>query len=176
MNSLRIALSLIRGNLLRLHPAVTAPARVRADSFPTIRHKHRQARLQLAGRVRLFADVAFYLRSPQAKVSIGERTYLGRRTELHCDERIEIGAGCAISWDVQIIDSDQHAIDGVIATAPIRIGDHVWIGQRASILKGVTIGDGAIVAAGSLVTGDVPAGSLVAGVPAKLLRESVTWA
>lgn len=58
---------------------------------------------------------------------------------------------------------------------PIRIGDHVWIGLRATILKGVSIGDGAVVGAGSMVIRDVPSGALVAGVPARVIRESVTW-
>jgi acetyltransferase-like isoleucine patch superfamily enzyme len=57
----------------------------------------------------------------------------------------------------------------------VRIGDHVWIGARAAVLKGVTIGDGAIVAAGAMVTHDVPARALVAGVPARLVREGVEW-
>jgi acetyltransferase-like isoleucine patch superfamily enzyme len=55
-------------------------------------------------------------------------------------------------------------------------GNHVWIGMRAMILKGVTIGDGAVVAAGAVVTRDVPARALVGGVPARVLRNDVEWA
>ncbi len=55
------------------------------------------------------------------------------------------------------------------------IGDWVWIGCRATVLKGVTIGDGAVVAAGSVVTRDVPPAALVGGNPARVLRERVTW-
>jgi acetyltransferase-like isoleucine patch superfamily enzyme len=82
----------------------------------------------------------------------------------------------AIGPDVFIRDSDSHLISGSdrSATEPIRIGDRVWIGARAVILKGVTIGDGAIVAAGAVVTRDVEAGTLVAGVPAKYVRHA-TW-
>jgi len=119
--------------------------------------------------------VAFYLREPDARVSIGDRTYIGRRSEFHCDVAISLGADCAISWDVQFIDSDQHELDGGRGAASITIGDHVWIGQRATILKGVQIGDGAVVAAGSIVTKDVPARSAVAGVPAKVVKTDVSW-
>ena len=60
-------------------------------------------------------------------------------------------------------------------SAPIHIGNHVWVGVRAIILKGVTIGDGAIIAAGSVVTRDVPANTLVGGVPAKIIKDNISW-
>ena len=60
-------------------------------------------------------------------------------------------------------------------SSPIKIGNHVWIGMDAKILSGVTIGDGAIIAAGAVVTKDVPAYSLAAGCPAKVVRENVVW-
>ena len=59
--------------------------------------------------------------------------------------------------------------------APIVIQDHVWLGMNVIVLKGVTIGEGAIVAAGSIVTKDVPPHCLVAGVPAKVVKTDVTW-
>ena len=62
-----------------------------------------------------------------------------------------------------------------IVDAPVTIGDRVWIGCRATVLKGVTIGDGAVVAACSVVTRDVPPRALVAGNPARVVREDVTW-
>ena len=78
---------------------------------------------------------------------------------------------------VVIRDYDGHTIDlpGYEIAKPIHIGEHVWIGNRAIILKGVTIGDGAIVAAGALVTGDVPAHTIVAGVPARIIKENINW-
>lgn len=60
-------------------------------------------------------------------------------------------------------------------TQPVTIGDHIWIGARTNVLNGVTVGDGAVVAAGSLVTRDVPPRALVGGVPARVLREDVDW-
>lgn len=171
---------LLRGNLLRLHPAVSATARTRADRLPRIVRRRRGGAIQLAPQVRLFAGVAFYLRTEHATISIGARTYLNRRTELHCDERITIGADCAIAWDVQIIDSDRHQLLRAgraeqPVSAPVTIGDRVWIGHRVSVLKGVTIGDGAVLAAGSVVTRDVAPGSLVGGVPARVLDSGVGW-
>jgi len=58
---------------------------------------------------------------------------------------------------------------------PIKIGNHVWVGKGCAILKGVTIGDGAIVGAHSVVTKDIPPRTLVAGVPAKIIKENVNW-
>ena len=60
-------------------------------------------------------------------------------------------------------------------TRPLTIGDHVWIGTGAMVLGGVTIGDGAVVAAGSVVTKDVPGKVIVAGNPARVVREDVSW-
>jgi acetyltransferase-like isoleucine patch superfamily enzyme len=77
---------------------------------------------------------------------------------------------------VLIMDTDFHRVDGrPSGDAAVSIGNRVWIGVGAKILKGVTVGDGAIVAAGSVVTRDVPAATLVAGNPARVIREQVSW-
>jgi acetyltransferase-like isoleucine patch superfamily enzyme len=149
--------------------SLMAEGRVRID---------RQApgtRIVLGDRVRLRRGVTFYLRDEGATVEIGRNTYLNRRTEVFCSRRVRIGADCAVGWDVLIADSDQHSIDGRDPVAPIEIGDHVWIGAGAKILKGVSIGNGAVVAAGSIVAHDVPPGALVGGVPAVTIREHVEW-
>jgi acetyltransferase-like isoleucine patch superfamily enzyme len=90
-------------------------------------------------------------------------------------DSITIGARCAISWDVQVLDTDYHELVGSEPTRPVVIGDDVWIGARAVILKGVTIGDGAVVSAGAMVRENVPARALVGGVPARVLRSDVDW-
>lgn len=94
-----------------------------------------------------------------------------------CFERIEIGYGVAIAGNVVIRDSDNHCIldQSHIMSQPIKIGNHVWIGMNAIILKGVVIGDRAIIAAGSVVTRHVPEKSLVAGVSAKVIKRNVEW-
>lgn len=112
------------------------------------------------------------------RVRIGDGTYINPNCRVLCTESIEIGERCAISWSVQIIDFDGHEIvrePRRPQKAPVRIGDDVWIGARAIVLKGVEIGDGAVVAAGAVVTRSVPARALVAGNPARILAEGVRW-
>ena len=103
--------------------------------------------------------------------------FINENVQITCGDRIEIGDGCFIGRDVIIRSYDAHQIkkDGYQVSAPIKIGNHVWIGQGAMILKGVTIGDGAVIAAGAIVTKDVPAHCVVAGVPAKVIEEGVEW-
>jgi acetyltransferase-like isoleucine patch superfamily enzyme len=123
----------------------------------------------------LYRDVGFFLDAPGATIEIGALTYLNRRTEIACKSSVRIGERCAISWDVLITDTDYHALAGSSAVVPVVIGDHVWVGARSTILKSVTIGEGAVIAAGSLVTKDAPPCALVAGMPARVIRENVWW-
>lgn len=102
--------------------------------------------------------------------------FLNNGATLVCVSEISIGHDAAIGPEVYIRDSDLHTVAGSshLSTQPITIGDHVWIGMRAMILKGVRIGEGAIIAAGAIVTKDVEPGTLVAGVPATFVRHA-TW-
>ena len=114
------------------------------------------------------------------RLSIGHGTNVnGLGTRLLCAQEITIGQHCTFSWDVQVLDNDFHAItvDGSVApsVAPVHIGDRVWVGTRAVILKGVRIGDGAVIAAGAVVTKDVPAGTVVGGLPAKVIGRADSW-
>ena len=98
---------------------------------------------------------------------------------LVCDERITIGDRVWVGANTVISDTDFHPLDPArrradplaANTAPISIADDVFIGMHALILKGVSIGAGAVIAAGSVVTRDVPAGSVVAGNPARVIRQ-----
>ncbi|MFC3801485.1 acyltransferase [Cohnella sp. GCM10012308] len=137
--------------------------------------KTRRSRLVLGSYVLLYRDIGLFLDSEEAVVEIGDHTFLNRRSEVMCKRHVKIGSHCAISWDVTISDTDYHALEGSEATRPVHIGDRVWIGSRATILKGVTIGEGAVIAAGAVVSKDVPPRALVAGVPARVIRENVNW-
>lgn len=101
--------------------------------------------------------------------------------QLHEAGEIRIGADCMISSQVYASLSDMHPIYDletgvrINPAASIQIGDHVWLGLRCMILKGTEIGDGAVVAAGAVLSGKVPAATIVAGVPARVVRENVAW-
>jgi len=108
-----------------------------------------------------------------APSSIGENTFINRSAYIRAET--SIGANCAIGPFVKFI-TDTHEVGPPESRAgkrlyrPIKVGDGVWIGASATILGGVTIGNGAIVGAGSLVTRDVPANCVYAGNPARLVR------
>lgn len=139
----------------------------------------RRGRIEVGERVLLWPDVKLSVRGDAhaARLVIGDRSNLGDRTEIHCGRAVTIGADCLFAWDVVVMDRDYHRLDSDTEVCePVSIGDRVWVGARAMILKGVTIGEGAVVAAGSVVVGDVPAGALVAGNPARVVRERVSWA
>lgn len=112
-----------------------------------------------------------------ATVRIGARTTVGYHTFIFASEQIAIGADCLIAPFVYIVDSDHGSARAkpinqqINLTAPISIGRDVWIGVGARILKGVSIGDGAIVAAGAVVKDSVRPFTVVGGVPARVIGE-----
>ena len=106
-------------------------------------------------------------------ISIGEGTLVGDHAVLDGRDELRIGNHVDIASQVMIYNSehDIHAADFGPISAPVVIEDHVFIGPRAVILPGVTIGRGAVVGAGAVVTKDVAAGTIVGGVPAKVIGE-----
>jgi acetyltransferase-like isoleucine patch superfamily enzyme len=115
----------------------------------------------------------------EGRIELGGNTFIAGKMMLISKASVKIGRDCAIAWGVTVSDHDFHKLykDGVqkVETAPIVIGNSVWIGMNATILKGVTIGDGAVVAAGSVVTRDVPTRAVVGGNPAKIIDENVEF-
>jgi acetyltransferase-like isoleucine patch superfamily enzyme len=136
----------------------------------------------------VYLGVMFDL-GPQARVTIGDFSLLNG-SRIICDSSITIGDHCLISWNTVLMDTRRiprdpaerrKVLEAAIATPsrrfetaspshPIQIGNNVWIGFDACILPGVTIGDGSIVGARSVVINDVPPCSVVAGNPARIIR------
>jgi acetyltransferase-like isoleucine patch superfamily enzyme len=110
-----------------------------------------------------------------AKLEIGDKSYITDGSQILAQNSIVIGKNCAISFGVTIMDDDGHGIGLPPYSAPIIIEDEVWIGCNVTILKGVTIGKGSVVAAGAVVTKSCPPHSLLAGVPARVIKQEVTW-
>jgi acetyltransferase-like isoleucine patch superfamily enzyme len=110
-----------------------------------------------------------------------ETTMMGSRIFMHESGKIIIGKDCMFSGDILIDVSDVHSVidlksgKRINPPANIVIGNHVWLCYGCTLLKGITIGDNAIVAAKSLVSKDVPANTMVGGIPAKIIKENVTW-
>lgn len=114
-----------------------------------------------------------------ANLTIGNNSYINENSRIQCRKEIEIGEDCAISWNTHILDTDEHTL--VVDSfkkdhiKSIKIGNKVWIGCKSVILKGVEIGDGSIIAAGSIVTKNILPNNLVAGNPAVVIKENVAW-
>lgn len=142
--------------------------------------------------------VSIYLETPAAKVIIGNRVYMGN-SSIIAKTSIILGDDIMVAWGVTFYDHDSHSLDyrnrdldikqtyfdyinekgnylknknwDVVNSAPIKIENHAWIGAEAMILKGVTVGEGAIIGARSVVTKDVPPYCVVAGNPAKVVKQ-----
>jgi len=111
-----------------------------------------------------------------AVIKIGRASSIGNNTQIHCAQKVEIGNYVLISWGVNIIENEMHALGGGEPVPnPIIIEDEVWIGCNVIILKGVRIGKGATIGAGSVVTHDIPSYTLAAGNPAKAIKKAKSW-
>jgi acetyltransferase-like isoleucine patch superfamily enzyme len=118
---------------------------------------------------------------PDSELRIGNNTFLGFNVQLTVGKRIEIGNNVLIAASVRIADNDGHPLDPrrqelhmkvtPEEIKPVIIEDNVWIGERAVVLKGVTIGRGSVIAAASVVTKSVPPMTIVGGNPARVIKE-----
>lgn len=178
----------IAGRLLLWLAGVEVGAGVRVWGLPLVRLA-RDSRVRLGARVVLCsrsADTALgvarpvVLRTlaPSACIDIGEDTGLSG-TIICAALAVRIGRRCLLGADTMIFDTDFHALHpddrrrnadaGAAGQSPVTLGDDVFVGARACILKGVRVGDGAVIGCAAVVTHDVPAGMVVVGNPARIV-------
>jgi len=160
-----------------------------AQIFRRLRSKKRRA-VNIGNHVSCYAGCSFAI-GENGHCTIGDFTLLNGAL-IMAEERIQIGSHCLVSWNVGIADSDFHPLEPAqrlidaqalapyftnrparpkLKTAPVKIADNVWIGMNAVILKGVTIGENSVVAAGSVVTKSVGPNTIVAGNPAVVVKQ-----
>lgn len=158
--------SRVRGRIERRHPSATV--RIGNDSL-------------ISG--------TLVVEAAASRIEIGNNVFIGGGALVDCLDQITIGDDVLISYQVIIMDSDNHSLRASerigdlkrwrnqeydwsrVNRAPVVIRSKAWIGARAIITKGVVVGEGAVVAAGSVVTKDVPPYTIVAGNPARVIRE-----
>ena len=160
-----------------------------AQIFRFLRSKQPRA-VVIGKHVSCYAGCSFSIGN-DGRSTIGDFTLLNGAL-IMAEEKIEIGAHCLVSWNVGIADSDFHPLEPaqrlidaqalapyfkgrpdrpILKTAPVKICDNVWIGMNAVILKGVTVGENSVVAAGAVVTKSVEPNVVVAGNPATVVKK-----
>lgn len=126
-------------------------------------------------RVRLVSTVATLelVALPGGHLEIGDNVFINYGSSLVASTHVKVGNDCLIGTHVMVMDTDFHRVDDKsydTTGSPVILEERVWLGNRSIVLKGVTIGHDSVVAAGSVVTQDVPPRTIVAGVPAKVIR------
>jgi galactoside O-acetyltransferase len=133
---------------------------------------------------------AFFFHHIRARIVVGNRTYVAAQATIDCSREVIIGDDVLVAHGAILMDHDGHSsvfsersqdVPRMVAgkpkdwsyvkRSPIHIGNKAWIGSRAIVTEGVHVGEGAIIGAGSVVTKDVPAWTIAAGNPARIIRE-----
>ena len=117
------------------------------------------------------------IRCHEGSVSFGAKSVMGQECTISSFQRVSIGRECVIADRVMLIDFDHGVVDVEtpirrqgIYKRDVRVGHNVWIGYGACLLRGCSVGDNAVVGTNAVVTGEVPANAVVAGVPARVIR------
>ncbi len=127
----------------------------------------------------IYAPIKLQTHTASARIVIADGVSMNGTSVVARSKTITIGKNTMIAPNCTIVDSDFHALwpaEGRLrnpnfeADADVIIGENVWLGMQVIVLKGVTIGDGAVIGAGSVVTRDIPANALAAGVPARVIK------
>jgi acetyltransferase-like isoleucine patch superfamily enzyme len=171
-----------RGKLKLLLPALNARYHLRHASWRgghvTLRGRPKvvnHGTMILGDRVRLDSTVATLelVTLPDGCLEIGNNVFINYGSSLVSSAHVKIGDDCLIGTHVMVMDCDFHRVEDKAwdtTGMPVILEDRVWLGNRSIVLKGVTIGHDSVVGAGSVVTKDVPPRTLVAGMPARVIR------
>lgn len=166
---------------IEMQPKAILEFNMMEDPFKEVRPSrlilHTNSKLVCKGHIQSFEAVRIEC-LPNAVLEIGHKSYINHDSEIRCRELISIGDNVNIAYNVLIQDSDYHTMydekgNEKPQTLPIVIEDDVWIGANAIILKGVTLGKGCVVAAGAVVTKNVPAYALAGGNPARIIKQDI---
>ncbi|MEM1126735.1 MAG: acyltransferase [Bacteroidota bacterium] len=156
---------------LRRHGVVFGPGPSYQHALPII---YNQGTLRVGARFRVssFQTRPELGTHPEGRLLIGDHVFVNKGASIYACGEIEIGDHCLVADYATIWDSSFHEVspEDPAEPRPVRLGRNVWIGRGAMVMPGVHIGDHAVVAAGSVVTKDVPSRTVVAGVPTRVIK------
>ena len=142
-------------------------------------HIHNRGRIDIGRGVRLNSNWAplELVTGPRGAIEIADGVYINYGTLISAQERVRIGANVMVGNYSIIADTDipgiaEPAGAPTVEARPVEIGDGAWLAARVTVLPGARIGAGAVIAAGSVVAGEIPAGAVAGGIPARVLRQS----
>lgn len=154
--------------------ATQLQAKVRVWGRPSV---HNSGTMIVQQRVRIFSTnaVTELVAQDGGLLEIGESTFINYGCSIAASQLVRIGPYCNIGTHVIMMDNDFHRIEPERRnerpeSAPIVLEENVWLGARVIVLGGVTIGQGSVVGAGSVVTRDIPPRTVAVGMPAKVIR------
>jgi acetyltransferase-like isoleucine patch superfamily enzyme len=140
-------------------------------------HIHNRGRIEIGRNVRLNSNWAplELVTGPHGRIEIADGVYINYGTLISAQERVRIGANVMVGNYSIIADTDIPGIAEppgapVMQARPVEIGEGAWLAARVTVLPGARIGAGAVIAAGSVVAGDIPAGAVAGGIPARVLK------
>lgn len=178
--------------LSRIAGKITINASVRSGllaigkrNIGTLDHKNVRSIWEVRGEVILDGKVSLGSGSrisvaSDAVLRFGDNFSMTGNSSIVCQKNISFGNDCLLSWDILVMDSDFHKIlnsqgETINAPSPIRIGNHVWIGCRSTILKGVQVADHSVIAAGAIITKTLPDTHSIYGGNNLKLKSNIDW-
>lgn len=180
-----VKLSQIAGKITVNTPVRSGLLTIGRQNIGTLDHKHVRSIWEVRGEVILDGKVSLGSGSritvaSDAVLRLGDNFSMSGNSSLVCQKNISFGNDCLLSWDILVMDSDFHKIlnmqgETINAPSPIRIGNHVWIGCRSTILKGVQVADHSVIAAGAVITKTLPDAHSIYGGNNLKLKNNIDW-